>query len=94
MKKKINSDIRKKIFVLHSIIHEFIEFDEKRLSYQNVEDENSYLEGILEQLFAEFNRKPKEFKFQKVYCSQCGSEFGPRDSGYSHCKDHRNDRRI
>jgi hypothetical protein len=28
--------------------------------------------------------------FTKVYCSQCGGEFGPRDSGYSHCSDHRN----
>ena len=28
-------------------------------------------------------------KFDKVHCSQCGGEFGPRDSGYSHCIDHR-----
>lgn len=27
-------------------------------------------------------------KFEKTYCSQCGSEFGPGDSGYSHCSDH------
>ncbi len=27
-------------------------------------------------------------KFAKTYCSQCGAEFGPRDSGYSHCDDH------
>lgn len=27
-------------------------------------------------------------KFKKVFCSQCGGEFGPRDSGYSECKDH------
>lgn len=27
-------------------------------------------------------------KFEKTYCSQCGGEFGPGDSGYSHCKDH------
>jgi hypothetical protein len=31
-------------------------------------------------------------KFDKTYCSQCGGEFGPRDSGYSHCKDHRKER--
>jgi hypothetical protein len=31
-------------------------------------------------------------KFQEVYCSQCGGEFGPRDSGYSHCKDHQKER--
>lgn len=27
-------------------------------------------------------------RFEKVWCSQCGEEFGPRDSGYSHCQDH------
>ena len=27
-------------------------------------------------------------KFQNTFCSQCGKEFGPGDSGYSHCKDH------
>jgi len=30
-----------------------------------------------------------EKKFQKVFCSQCGGVFGPRNSGYSHCIDHR-----
>ena len=28
-------------------------------------------------------------KFNKVSCSQCGGEFGPRDSGFSHCEDHK-----
>jgi hypothetical protein len=28
-------------------------------------------------------------RFDKVYCSQCGNEFGPRDAGYSRCMDHR-----
>lgn len=28
-------------------------------------------------------------RFAKVYCSQCGGEFGPRDSGFSHCEDHK-----
>lgn len=28
-------------------------------------------------------------RYEKVWCSQCGSEFGPRDSGYSHCSDHK-----
>ncbi len=32
---------------------------------------------------------PVKPRFDKVYCSQCGGEFGPRDSGYSHCSDHR-----
>jgi len=27
-------------------------------------------------------------KFEKTYCSQCGGEFGPGDSGFSHCADH------
>ena len=29
-------------------------------------------------------------KFPQTYCSQCGTEQGPGDSGVSHCKDHRN----
>ena len=28
-------------------------------------------------------------RFEKTFCSQCGGEFGPGDSGYSHCQDHR-----
>ena len=31
----------------------------------------------------------KKPKFEKTYCSQCGGEFGPADSGYSHCHQHR-----
>lgn len=27
-------------------------------------------------------------RFEKTSCSQCGREFGPGDSGYSHCADH------
>ncbi len=27
-------------------------------------------------------------KFNTVSCSQCGSTFGPGDSGFSHCEDH------
>lgn len=30
-------------------------------------------------------RKPR---FVKTFCSQCGGEFGPGDSGFSHCSDH------
>lgn len=30
----------------------------------------------------------KRRRFANVSCSQCGREFGPGDSGYSHCKDH------
>lgn len=28
-------------------------------------------------------------EYEKTSCSQCGAEFGPGDSGYSHCEDHR-----
>lgn len=31
-------------------------------------------------------------KFAKTFCSQCGGEFGPGDSGYSHCIDHEEDK--
>lgn len=27
-------------------------------------------------------------KFSNVSCSQCGEDFGPGDSGFSHCQDH------
>lgn len=27
-------------------------------------------------------------RFEKTYCSQCGSEFGPGDCGFSHCSSH------
>lgn len=33
-------------------------------------------------------------RFERVYCSQCGGEFGPRDSGYSHCEDHAGQRNL
>lgn len=37
--------------------------------------------------------KKKSPKFETIFCSQCGQEFGPGDHGYSHCRDHRHDRR-
>jgi hypothetical protein len=30
----------------------------------------------------------RTYKFQNVSCSQCGGEFGPGDSGFSHCSSH------
>lgn len=27
-------------------------------------------------------------RFENVTCSQCGGDFGPGDSGFSHCEDH------
>lgn len=27
-------------------------------------------------------------KFEATFCSQCGSAFGPGDSGFSHCDQH------
>ena len=32
---------------------------------------------------------PTAPRFADVSCSQCGASFGPGDSGYSHCADHR-----
>jgi len=32
----------------------------------------------------------QENKFSETFCSQCGKEFGPGSSGYSHCEDHIN----
>jgi hypothetical protein len=28
-------------------------------------------------------------KFPETFCSSCGGEFGPGDSGYSHCDQHK-----
>jgi hypothetical protein len=28
-------------------------------------------------------------KFEETFCSQCGQAFGPGDSGYSHCDQHK-----
>lgn len=48
---------------------------------------------------AEMALRAREFRaanaprFERVYCAQCGGEFGPRDSGYSHCSDHIRDAR-
>lgn len=28
------------------------------------------------------------YRFQQVYCSQCGGSFGPGNAGFSHCSDH------
>jgi hypothetical protein len=33
-------------------------------------------------------RMAAEPKFAETYCSQCGQNLGPGDSGVSHCKDH------
>jgi len=33
-------------------------------------------------------RMAAEPKFSETYCSQCGQNLGPGDSGVSHCKDH------
>lgn len=27
-------------------------------------------------------------RFQRVFCSQCGRAFGPRDNGFSSCRSH------
>ncbi len=34
-------------------------------------------------------RPDQHARFAMTYCSQCGSEQGPGDSGVSHCEDHR-----
>ena len=34
-------------------------------------------------------REKAKLRFSKTYCSQCDGEFGPGDSGFSHCADHK-----
>jgi hypothetical protein len=43
--------------------------------YESAENDKPMVDG----------NKPK---FKKTYCSQCGGEFGPGNSGYSSCKEH------
>ena len=33
-------------------------------------------------------RLPKIPRFPATSCSQCGTDFGPGDHGYSHCENH------
>lgn len=47
----------------------------------------SHLHPVFQQALAPFLAATP--RFPKTYCSQCGGEFGPGDSGYSHCRDHR-----
>lgn len=37
----------------------------------------------------EEDRPVKAPRFPRVYCSQCGQEFGPGNEGFSSCQDHR-----
>jgi hypothetical protein len=34
-------------------------------------------------------RRPPRARFPNVSCSSCGEAFGPGDSGFSHCSDHK-----
>lgn len=31
----------------------------------------------------------KQPRFENVFCSQCGCDFGPGNSGFSHCDNHK-----
>lgn len=33
--------------------------------------------------------RPTVPRFPETFCSQCGCSFGPGNSGFSHCQDHR-----
>lgn len=37
---------------------------------------------------AETERRQHEPRYRRVWCSQCGGQFGPANSGYSHCENH------
>ena len=38
--------------------------------------------------------KDTKAKFKNVWCSSCGEDFGPGDSGFSHCESHKGMRPI
>jgi len=44
-------------------------------------------ELIVSRVYAAYNAHGA--MFNDTYCSQCGQSTGPRDSGFSHCDDHR-----
>ena len=48
-----------------------------------------YAKQVLAQQGESPRFETKSPRFDNTYCSQCGSEFGPGDHGYSHCNDHR-----
>jgi len=37
----------------------------------------------------ELRYRPDQHRFAQTFCSQCGAEQGPGNSGVSHCTDHR-----
>lgn len=60
----------------------------EELAIDAIHDENE------EKAIAAAEHKLQEREFSRVYCSQCGGEFGPGNSGYSHCADHQGARRA
>ena len=36
----------------------------------------------------ELRYRPDQHRFAQTFCSQCGADQGPGDSGVSHCSDH------
>lgn len=53
---------------------------------------NKYAKKFVERhpsLFPPEEKKLKEAKFEKTYCSQCGKDLGPGECGASHCGQHR-----
>lgn len=77
-------------------IHKALEPAET-LAYSLFEETGSYRESpeglilhhIFEALTACNDLAKAESRYQETFCSQCGAEFGPGDTGYSHCSQHR-----
>jgi hypothetical protein len=69
------------------------ETQNKRMRYalQSIADEvyDPWTNGAQAQRIALSALEPTTPRFAETFCSQCGGEFGPGDSGYSHCSDHR-----
>lgn len=69
------------------------EMQNKRMRYalQSIADDvyDPWTNGAQAQHIAISALAPSTPRFAKTFCSQCGGEFGPGDSGYSHCEDHR-----
>lgn len=52
------------------------------------DDHRSRRDEATHSLPSEDTHSPAGPKFQNVWCSQCGRDFGPGDHGFSHCDNH------
>jgi hypothetical protein len=58
--------------------------------FADVSAENAALRNRCEEMEKQLYRiSMGQPRFENVFCSQCGCDFGPGDGGLSHCEDHK-----